>query len=263
MSQAIGQGFWATHKLRFLADVSLHGQEDFTFILTQEPVISWRRPIAVALATLLAALLHGYVLFAYANKPAPMSFSAAAPLPMIAMELSAPPAPAVNPVQQSAIPEKPKAVLKPQVKPPVVKPKPKPKLPPAETAVKQFDEQKAEPETALTSAVALPTQQHDALTTPRNDAYVPADSNAAYLNNPKPEYPPQALRQHWQGSVLLRVYVGEDGHTLQVLLQHSSGHELLDESALDAVKNWRFVPAKRGDAAEASWVSVPIVFKLE
>ena len=72
-----------------------------------------------------------------------------------------------------------------------------------------------------------------------------------------------ARQRSWQGTVLLRVYVGADGKALQVNIQRSSGHDTLDESALDAVKQWRFVPAKRGDIAEASWATVPIVFELD
>lgn len=83
------------------------------------------------------------------------------------------------------------------------------------------------------------------------------------MNNPKPVYPLEARQRNWQGTVVLRVSVSEDGHVLQVNLQRSSGHETLDESALAAVKDWRFVPAKRGETPEPSWVSVPIVFKLE
>ena len=62
---------------------------------------------------------------------------------------------------------------------------------------------------------------------------------------------------------MLRVYITSDGHAAQVLVQRSSGYTELDQSALDAVKNWRFVPAKRGDLAEASWANVPIEFELD
>lgn len=51
----------------------------------------FRRYLAVSFATLLAILLHVVVFFGYITRPASPPFSAAAPLPMIAMVLSAPP----------------------------------------------------------------------------------------------------------------------------------------------------------------------------
>lgn len=222
-----------------------------------------RRFAALTSAVLVAALLHGCLLFWYVRRPAPLPLSIAAPLPMIAMELSAPPAPVVN--QPIAPAQPPKPVVLPKPDKPKVKPKPRPK--PSERLVKLLEEHKTvEPEPVaptMAAAAAPQTLNHNALATPRNDAYVPADSNAAYLNNPKPEYPMTARQRHWQGTVLLRVYVSADGKAQQVNLQRSSHHDMLDESALDAVKQWRFVPAKRGDTPESCWVTVPIVFELD
>lgn len=230
-------------------------------VLAPIPSNRYRRSAAVTSAVLVAALLHGGLLFWYVSRPAPLPFSAAAPLPMIAMELSAPPSLVVN--QPIAPPQPPKPIVPPKPDKPKVKPKPKP----SERLVKQVDERKSvEPEPlapAMPAAAAPQTLNHNALAAPRNDTYMPADSNAAYLNNPKPEYPMTARQRHWQGTVLLRVYVGADGKALQVNIQRSSGHELLDESALDVVREWRFVPAKRGDTAEPCLVTVPITFELD
>lgn len=84
-----------------------------------------------------------------------------------------------------------------------------------------------------------------------------------YTSNPKPNYPSIALRYRWQGQVLLRVDVTEEGISKTVTIQQSSGHELLDEAATEAVKQWHFNPAKRGEIAIASSVIVPIVFTLD
>jgi protein TonB len=257
---------------------SVQGFADPNSFLVSAPIPSSRvrRSVSVITAVLIAALLHGALLFWYVMRPAPLPFTAAAPLPMISMELSAPPSPVVN--QPIAPPEPPKpivppkpvvptkSVVPPKLNKPTVKPKPKPQ--PSERLIKQVDEHKAEPSEPLApasppTAAAPQLLSHNALAAPRNDTYVPANSNAAYLNNPKPEYPMTARQQQWQGTVLLRVYVDADGKALQVNVQRSSGHGVLDESALDAVKRWRFVPAKRGDMAEASWVTVPIVFELD
>ena len=223
----------------------------------------YRRLLAIFSALLAAALLHGSLLFWYIHRPAPLPFSAAAPLPMIDMMLSAPATPTVNQPITPPTPLPPKVVKKPDPKPlKKTKPKPKPKRLPSETKVKQVDVQKEEPDSAPPTSSAPPAENHERITAPRNDTYTPASSDANYLNNPKPVYPMVARQRHWEGLVILRVNITADGHVAQVIVQRSSGHEELDESALEAVKNWRFIPAKRGEFAEASWASVPIDFSL-
>lgn len=87
--------------------------------------------------------------------------------------------------------------------------------------------------------------------------------DAAYLNNPAPEYPGQARRRGMEGSVMLGVTVREDGTAKSVTITRSSGFAMLDESAKYAVSRWKFVPARQdGETVEAR-VMVPIDFKLE
>lgn len=87
--------------------------------------------------------------------------------------------------------------------------------------------------------------------------------NAAYERISKPDYPAYAQIQGWEGKVMLRVQVNPEGHVDSVAVEESSGHETLDESAANAVKQWRFVPAMRGEATIASSVLIPIIFSLE
>lgn len=87
--------------------------------------------------------------------------------------------------------------------------------------------------------------------------------NAAYLSNPPPAYPLSARRRGIEGTVLVRAEVAAGGECLRAELKKSSGAEVLDQAALEAVKKWRFVPAKRGSQAVVAWVEVPITFKLE
>ncbi|GGP17730.1 energy transducer TonB [Silvimonas iriomotensis] len=89
-----------------------------------------------------------------------------------------------------------------------------------------------------------------------------ARADAGYLHNPPPVYPDFAQARGWVGRVLLKVHVLASGRADQVELQQSCGHKLLDDAARRAVQEWAFVPAKRGNTAIDSWVSVPIDFKL-
>lgn len=90
-----------------------------------------------------------------------------------------------------------------------------------------------------------------------------ATANAAYLNNPAPDYPAAASRNGWGGTVVLRVRVSASGSALDVTVKKSSGRKVLDESAIAAVKNWTFVPSKRGSKPIDGWATVPIIFNPE
>jgi protein TonB len=84
----------------------------------------------------------------------------------------------------------------------------------------------------------------------------------AYLNNPKPVYPAFARKMGMEGTVMLKVLVSPQGTALKIEVAHSSGHEILDKAAADAVRNWHFVPAKRGNSPIEEWVKVPVAFHL-
>lgn len=90
-----------------------------------------------------------------------------------------------------------------------------------------------------------------------------ASVDAAYPNSAAPPYPRLSRRLGEEGRVVLRVRVLADGHAASVEVTESSGYPRLDATALEAVRRWRFVPARRGDSAIDSWLRVPIVFRLE
>lgn len=89
-----------------------------------------------------------------------------------------------------------------------------------------------------------------------------ATGYASYLHNPPPEYPAFAQRQGWEGTVLLHVHVLASGKADKVDVKQSSGRKTLDDAALASVKNWTFVPSKRGNNPIDGWATVPIEFKL-
>lgn len=91
----------------------------------------------------------------------------------------------------------------------------------------------------------------------------PARFDADYLNNPPPPYPPLSKRMGEDGRIVLRVLVTPQGTAESLEIKTSSGSSRLDGAAVNTVRNWRFIPARRGDTAIQSWVLVPIVFKLE
>ena len=118
----------------------------------------------------------------------------------------------------------------------------------------------AEPPGVATARAATPSPTPQA----SGDAVAtaPASFNAAYLRNPAPRYPLVARRNGVEGTVRVKVLVTSDGRPAQVQLDQTSGSSALDAAALEAVREWRFVPARRGEERIESWVEFPVVFKL-
>ena len=162
--------------------------------------------------------------------------------------------------------------------PPVVKPpKPAPKAravtqrapqisAPPVMAVERVD---LAPTTAAAPIVEMPpaptvvAKAPAPVNAPRSEAIEPPHFDVAYLNNPRPAYPPIARKLGLEGVVLLRVDVSAKGTPQKITVAQTSGASLLDEAAMKAVQGWTFVPARRGDAAIAHPVEVPIRFQLK
>ena len=84
-----------------------------------------------------------------------------------------------------------------------------------------------------------------------------------YLEPPAPVYPSFSRRAGEAGRVVVRVLIDVQGQPRQLVLQQSSGHARLDDSAVSAVRAARFRPYTEDGVAQAVWVLVPIVFSLE
>jgi protein TonB len=176
---------------------------------------------------------------------------------------SAAPAPTPpQPPQPTPPPPQPQMLATPRPTPspmtaPPIEPEPRREAPKAAQPAPAAPPANASPTAASSSTTNRAAGEPGATTT------TPPDFNAAYLNNPKPVYPPAARFRGYQGTTELRVQVGADGLASQVLISRSSGHADLDEAARDVVKKrWRFVPAKQGDRAIVGWVIVPLEFSL-
>jgi len=122
----------------------------------------------------------------------------------------------------------------------------------------------ATPEPAPPSDPAPPTRSAPpSEAPPAPPVIVLPSSNAAYLNNPPPAYPPLSRRLGEQGRVVVRAYIDVDGTAARAEIRSSSGFERLDQAALQTVLRWRYVPGKRGGQPEAMWFNIPISFVLE
>jgi len=160
-------------------------------------------------------------------------------------------APSMQPSPQPPVPPKPRLQPKKFERTITVPP---PLELPSETAI---SEPPAPPEPApvVATAPSEPPAPPAQIVLPRFDA--------DYLQNPPPVYPLMSRRAGEQGRVMLRVVVRSDGTPQSVEVRNSSGWQRLDEAALDAVRRWRFVPARQGNTPISAAVIVPIVFSLE
>ena len=172
----------------------------------------------------------------------------------------------------------PKTIEQPVAKPIPVPPRPQPVAAPAPSPQPQPSPSKVSAPTEV--AQAAPVAPVSAPTTPtppappappptpapvvtapsRTDVSIPASYSAS---NQKPIYPNMSKRLGEQGTVVLRVLVKADGNAGEVEVKSSSSYPRLDQAAIDAVKTWRFNPAKIDGKAIDEWYQVPIPFKLQ
>jgi TonB family protein len=83
-----------------------------------------------------------------------------------------------------------------------------------------------------------------------------------YKENAPPVYPEIARLRGYEGIVLVFAEILPDGRVGKIKIGKSSGYAILDQSAIQAVKPWRFEPAKKSGNPFAAWVELPIKFIL-
>lgn len=142
-------------------------------------------------------------------------------------------------------------------------PRPKPVVRTVETPKPEVAPPPIAPPEPQEAAVASESPAIPVEAAPPPPVIEPPRFDFAYLNNPKPAYPPIAKRLKLQGVVVVSVFVNAKGLPERVKLEKSSGVPVLDEAALEAVRHWTFVPARRGDVLIADWVNVPLNFRLQ
>lgn len=77
-----------------------------------------------------------------------------------------------------------------------------------------------------------------------------------------PEYPAQMRDQKASGVVTVNCLVDEKGNVTESRVEKST-NEAFDQAALDAVKRWKFKPAKQDGAPVSIRVSIPVRFVFE
>jgi protein TonB len=125
------------------------------------------------------------------------------------------------------------------------------------------------PSTPITETTPVSTAPTDNTAPPAIDTGIsePAQPDTAptaiaYGARTSVPYPHESLKAREQGTVMLLVLVGVDGAVEDIRVEKSSGFARLDRAARDAVKQWKFNPARHGGVTERAWAKVPISFTL-
>src|SRR5580704_14317880 len=84
--------------------------------------------------------------------------------------------------------------------------------------------------------------------------------NALLIRNPQPVYPQIAKSARISGTVELSAIIGEDGHIQE--LKVVSGHPLLRQAALDAVKQWVYKPTLLNEQPVKVSTTIDVIFTL-
>jgi periplasmic protein TonB len=83
---------------------------------------------------------------------------------------------------------------------------------------------------------------------------------AKLIKNPQPLYPQIARQARISGTVELAAIIGEDGHIQE--LKVVSGHPLLRQSAIDAVRQWVYQPTTLNEQAVKVSTTIDVIFTL-
>lgn len=112
---------------------------------------------------------------------------------------------------------------------------------------------KADPQVQLASA-ELPSAT--------SGSSVSGSGSPIFVGNIPPRYPDVAVQNRWEGDVMLLLHIDAYGRVFKVEVLHGSGHAVLDEEAVAAIRRWIGQPAKRNGVPVESTAQLPVHFRL-
>jgi len=240
----------------------------YSLVLKQKKSAQIARPLQARsryleskVGLLFVILTHSSVIYWLLQQSTTPVIQANQAKPMM-VSLIAPPA---STPELAPIIEPPKPIVEPKSKKMLEKIKPIEM--PAERLVEVSLESSKEQE--ITALQTAPVQESKQAPSPQmaepimDDVIEPPRFGVSYLNNPAPDYPTMSRRAGEEGRVVMKVLVSTEGLADEVQIEKSSGSERLDHAAMNAVKKWRFIPAKKNNQPLSAYVLVPMKFSLD
>lgn len=144
-------------------------------------------------------------------------------------------------------------------------------LPEPVTTIRLTDRASGDITSASSSGVAVHTPEngHASVVSPamrrtETSEATPVYSRAypLYKENPPPGYPEMARREGYEGVVLVQAEILANGHVGKTIISKSSGYAILDQTAVKAVRDWKFEPAKKSGIPCKAWAELPIKFVI-
>jgi periplasmic protein TonB len=164
----------------------------------------------------------------------------------------------LGPMQTDVIEEQKKEENEPPPPPPKVE-APPPFVPPPEISIEIPSE--APPPTAITTTTNVRPTAPPPVAAPAAPGTKPHADPKRPLT--RPDYPASARRAGKAGTVVLELYVLENGRIGDARVKTSSGTPELDEAAMrEARRSWRLVPGTEEGKPVAMWYPMAITFNL-
>ena len=76
------------------------------------------------------------------------------------------------------------------------------------------------------------------------------------ISGDNPVYPAEAVKNNIEGRVQLKFLVSKEGDVNKVVIEKTSGSEILDSAAIDYINKLKFIPAKENGLPRNIWMSM-------
>ena len=115
--------------------------------------------------------------------------------------------------------------------------------------------------TAVPAPAALPRPV--AVAAPSRRGSFAESRPAVRIGNTTPPYPPEALRNRWEGTTVLDVRVTSEGTVASATVYSSSGYAVLDDAAVSACLGYRYLPRLVDGAPAPDWLRQPFTWSVQ